>query len=366
MPDLEGVGDAVTGGIAARAVEPGAGEADDGRTREANCLNCGARLAGDYCHACGQRAHVHRTLGAFWHDVAHSVVHFDGKVWRTLPLLAWKPGELTRRYIHGERARFVSPIALFLFSVFLMFAVFSLIGGPVGSDAEPGGSLRSQREALADQQSEVRELEAERERLRAAGRPTDPVDAQIAARKTAIELGQRIVDEAGGKTQPSAQRTESGDKARITFTPTGIGPIDAGIAKAQENPELLGYKLQNNAYKFSWALIPISTPFVWLLFLHRRRYRRFGAYDHAVFVTYSIAFMSLALIGFSLLRAIGVPEDPIVLAMLAIAPVHIYRQLRSAYELGRRSALWRTAALIAFAAIVTMLFLVLLLALGLF
>ena len=53
----------------------------------------------------------------------HGVLHFEGKIWRTLPLLAWKPGELTRRYIDGERARFVSPIALFLFSVFLMFAV---------------------------------------------------------------------------------------------------------------------------------------------------------------------------------------------------------------------------------------------------
>jgi hypothetical protein len=85
-----------------------------------------------------------------------------------------------------------------------------------------------------------------------------------------------------------------------------------------------------------------------------------------VFVTYSIAFMSLALIAFSLLRAVGVPEDPIVLAMLVVAPVHIYRQLRGAYSLSRWSGLWRTAALIAFAVIITMLFLVLLLALGLF
>lgn len=28
----------------------------------------------------------------------------------------------TRRYVNGERARFVSPLALFLFTVFLMFA----------------------------------------------------------------------------------------------------------------------------------------------------------------------------------------------------------------------------------------------------
>ena len=29
---------------------------------------------------------------------------------------------------------------------------------------------------------------------------------------------------------------------------------------------MLIYKLQTSAYKFSWLLIPISIPFVWLLF----------------------------------------------------------------------------------------------------
>ena len=125
---MEAVGDAVTGGLVARALEPAAGEAQGGDDRI--CLNCGTALIGPHCHNCGQAGHVHRTLTAWWHDLAHGVLHLDGKIWRTLPLLVWRPGELTRRYIEGERARFVSPLALFLFSVFLMFAVFSTIGGP--------------------------------------------------------------------------------------------------------------------------------------------------------------------------------------------------------------------------------------------
>ena len=87
----------------------------DGHTHERACLNCGAALTGDYCHACGQHAHVHRTVSAFFHDLMHGVLHFEGKIWRTLPLLVVRPGELTWRYIEGQRARFVSPIALFLF-----------------------------------------------------------------------------------------------------------------------------------------------------------------------------------------------------------------------------------------------------------
>src|SRR5436190_20811203 len=138
MSEIEGIGDAVTGGLVARAVEPAAGEAHE--HEPGNCLNCGAELAGPYCHQCGQQGHVHRTLGAFGHDLMHGVLHFEGKIWRTLPMLFWRPGELTRRYIHGERARFVSPIALFLFSVFLMFAVFSVLGGPFGAPSRPEAS----------------------------------------------------------------------------------------------------------------------------------------------------------------------------------------------------------------------------------
>src|SRR5687768_11863525 len=43
MGELEGIGEAVTGSLLARAGEPGAGEAGaDGHTHERACLNCGA------------------------------------------------------------------------------------------------------------------------------------------------------------------------------------------------------------------------------------------------------------------------------------------------------------------------------------
>src|SRR3712207_2734111 len=148
MEGAEEAGAIVTAGLAARAVEPSGGE--HGAEGHGPCLNCGAEVTRRYCPECGQPAHVHRTLGAFWHDIAHSVLHFEGKIWRTLPMLAWRPGELTRRYVSGERARFVSPMALFLFSVFLMFAVFSLIGAPLIGVGDTGNG---------DPAAEIRELD---------------------------------------------------------------------------------------------------------------------------------------------------------------------------------------------------------------
>src|ERR1700759_675208 len=105
---VEAIGEAVSGAMLARTVEPEAGEHGD--HGPGNCLNCGAALEGPYCHDCGQPGHIHRSLAAFWHDLAHGVLHFEGKIWRTLPLLAWRPGALTRRYVEGGGGRFVSPV----------------------------------------------------------------------------------------------------------------------------------------------------------------------------------------------------------------------------------------------------------------
>jgi hypothetical protein len=94
---------------------------------------------------------------------------------------------------------------------------------------------------------------------------------------------------------------------------------------------------QSNAYKFSWLLIPISVPFVWLLFPLRRRYK---LYDHTVFVTYSLSFM-LLLVGVMSLLAVWGSVDWLVALLFFYAPFHMYRQLRDAYDLSRFSAWWR-------------------------
>jgi hypothetical protein len=347
---MEAVGDAVTGGLVARAVEPGAGE---GHGQTSICLNCGTELIGPHCHNCGQAGHVHRTLMAWWHDLAHGVLHLDGKIWRTLPLLALRPGELTRRYIEGERARFVSPLALFLFSVFLMFAVFSTIGGPVLTPNSNGTA-----EAVRDMDVELRELrarssrlESERQAAAKSGGPTGQLDGEIEAARRQI----RRVDMVRNRT------ADMGGASIIEADGVDLGWFNDAYLKAKKNPSLLLYKVQNNAYKFSWALIPLSVPLVWLLFFWKRRFK---AYDHFVFVTYSIAFMTLMAVLLAIADAVGLPDGLFAMGLLLIPPIHMYRQLRGAYMLGWLSALWRTIFLIWFAIIAATLFTVLLVGVG--
>ncbi|WP_338501334.1 DUF3667 domain-containing protein [Sphingomonas kaistensis] len=373
MNVVEPIADAVTGGIAARSVEPQTGVDGTGHTTERACLNCGAALVGAYCHNCGQHAHVHRSLGAFGHDLLHGVFHFEGKIWRTLPMLAWRPGELTRRYIAGERASFVSPVALFLFSVFVMFAVISALGGPVAIGGKrPTPTERSQAAKDFVKQREVslgqfEQLRAERARLAAAGASTAEIDRRIADQQRDLQLEREIYETAMAVAGGDVDAPALEEPANVTQAGGGDGSdswFERAYQKAKKNPSLLFYKLQTNGYKYSWALIPLSVPFLWLLFLHRRRYRRYRAYDHTVFVTYSITFMSLGFIILTLLRPLGLSGQAALMAMTVIPPIHIYRQLRGAYELTRLSALWRTVAVLFFAMLASGLFGMLLLLLG--
>ena len=343
--EFEALGDAVTGGIAGRAVEPKAGEkTDDGHTHETNCLNCGAGLVGDFCHACGQQAHVHRTLTAFFHDFLHGVVHFEGKIWRTLPLLAWKPGELTRRYIDGQRASFISPVALFLFSVFLMFAAVTLFGG-IG---EVTGEARQEMvEELSGDRAKLKALE--QQRAGASGKAAEKLDDRIGDLKGEIKIKEAV---------------ERGEISASAFEvdPSGMAPgLEDAVRKAQQNPELVAYKLKTNAYKFSWLIIPLSVPFVWLLFPFSRHFR---IYDHTVFVTYSLCFMMLLVVAGLAFQAMGV--GAIAGLLWLIPPFHMYRQLKATYGLSGWGAGWRAALLTMFATIVISLFAAVLVGVGMY
>ncbi len=112
------------------------------------CANCETVLTGAFCATCGQSAHVHRSIGHIFEEFLHGIWHFDSKAWRTLPKLVFRPGTLTRNYVYGQRARYIAPLAMFLFSVFLMFFVFETLGGPdVNKALNAAGGERSGRRA---------------------------------------------------------------------------------------------------------------------------------------------------------------------------------------------------------------------------
>lgn len=360
---FEAAGDLATGTLIGHTLE-GAGHGVAGEHGHGRCLNCHATLYGEFCHDCGQTAHLHRTLWSIVHDLLHGVYHFEGKIWSTLPLLFYKPGSLTRRFIAGERAKFVSPLALFLFSVFLMVATFETIGGPFfeadGDTSKVRANVqlsvpeldKQRAKAVAERdraKAEIAALKAQAARVDAAGGDETPIEARAEALDKRVDRLEEDID--GIDTAKSLISkgkdfengfTDGVNAGKINIH-TGSDALDLRIKKAAQNPKLFFYKLQSSAYKYSWILIPISLPFIWLLFAFRRDV---GPYDHAIFAIYSLSAMTLGVVGLSLLRAIGIPTPIIATVFVLGPPLHIYKQLRGAYRIGRFSAAWRTIVLL--------------------
>jgi hypothetical protein len=357
--EFEAMADVATGAVVARAVDGAPNHSETGHGGA--CLNCGTTLVGAHCHACGQSGHIHRTAGALFHDILHGVFHFEGRTWHTLPLLFWRPGEVTRRYIAGERVNFVSPMALFLFSVFLMVAVFGLVGGPFGpmTTVDAASMAKARTDAarqLAAVEAETKTLQTRKAALKAQGQK-DPELNERLGDLASEEAELRMVTK--GILKPEI-KTDPIDVEKSGFK-TGIPGVDHVIRHAAANPELTAYKLQSSAYKFSWALIPISLPFIWLLFAFRRDV---GMYDHAVFATYSLAAMTLMVVALSLATAVGAPGGLVGVILLLFPPWHMYRQVKGTYGLGRFGALWRTIALIIAAYTSALIFVIFLVTMG--
>ncbi|GAA4642804.1 DUF3667 domain-containing protein [Pontixanthobacter gangjinensis] len=357
------IGEAAQGAAIAHVAEPGTGSSsqDQSHTHEQACLNCGTPLMGAHCYACGQRAHVHRTLKGFLHDLVHGVLHFEGKFWRTMPLLIWRPGIVMREYIDGKRAKYLSPIALFLFTVFVSFAIFSVSGG--------FGNIEPEIDPATAEEIGAR-IERADDRLAKLGR--DLVADDVTAEEAAVIRGKiteeqqqrdllvavleqgKITERPGGPIKiglgPDDRQIEAAQpapEANTEGTAQDAGPadeaenwIEASWTKLKENPTLLLYKLQTNVYKLSWLLIPLSLPFMWILFPFSRRFKM---YDHTVFVTYSISFMTMLAVIMSF--GIALEIVPLVAIPALYAPFHLYRSLRGAYDLSRFGALWRMLVL---------------------
>ena len=75
-------------------------------SQHAHCLNCAAPLHGKYCSQCGQNRSVHvLSLRELFHELAEVLFRADSKLWRTLRLMAIKPGEVSAEFVRGRRPR---------------------------------------------------------------------------------------------------------------------------------------------------------------------------------------------------------------------------------------------------------------------
>jgi hypothetical protein len=293
MTDASGAADTSAEIAASDAVEaptaPESATPMPDETSAARCMNCGTTLIGAFCHRCGQRQDdLHRSMLRLSGEVVSSFVNVDGQVLRTLPRLLFRPWDLTRDYLAGERMSQTPPLRLFLIVVVLVF-----VAGVFGDRSGGGPSFH-----VVDSPEQAARIEARQPR---SSRP--PVFINPSRPTNAFE--------------------------RWLFP---------AVARAVSSQQAFGQAMFDWAQRLTVLLLPVGALTLGLLFVFDRRYVLF---DHLIFTMHSLAAQGLLL---SFVLAVG-RFAPAVAWLLWLSPVHLFAHLKGAYRIGVLGTLVRMTGL---------------------
>ena len=209
------------------------------------------------------------TLPEFAREAAGRYVALDGKLWRTLGSLLFRPGLLTREYLAGRRRRFVRPFRLYLGTSLFCFLVagIALPSAQVSTDAtSPGagdGNPAGQRRGPVPREAGALRGQAERS-------DRDAVELGFAGLPEALQPAGEIVRERIQRfvRLPDAER---------------MNQIQAGMRR--------------NAPYAMFVLVPAFALLLVFAYPRRRRsLQRPGLYgEHLVFAVHNHAFLFVAL-----------------------------------------------------------------------
>jgi hypothetical protein len=316
------------------------------------CANCEVPLQGTYCYNCGQLAEdFHRNS---WHllvEAVESLLHLDGRLFKTLPNLFRRPGQLTRDYLQGKRAWQVQPFRMFL--VILLIVLFvghlatksaeqkveaegghftnTIAGSPNAEaaaevekarleiEADPDLSPAEKAAALAATRGDWAAFSAhmaEKARETSAEPATASVEAQTAgptathatADSDTVSVNSRILEDDDPRLQSFKHWAEARMKA------------------VKDDPERFALIMEIWLHRVAILALPVSALMLSLLFIFNRRY---VVFDHLIFSMHSLSFqMLLATVILLLSMVIGGAAWWLILIM----PVHLYAHMKGAYQ----------------------------------
>ena len=181
-----------------------------------NCLNCGTRLRGQYCGSCGQRAR--NRLISLWQltqEAFGDLFELDSRLWRTLGPLLGRPGQLTRDYLEGRRARYMPPFRTYLvLSVIFFVVAFFNPRDDLGLLYEPEPEPTPEEVAAAEAEAALR-AERRGEGLDEARKTMEQLNDQGLITDEAL---QKFIDEIEDDSAEADEDAESAEGADYSYT----------------------------------------------------------------------------------------------------------------------------------------------------
>lgn len=134
--------------------------------RSTQCRNCYHPLdvSDQYCPNCSQLNSTKKlTFNDFFNEFFAGIFAYDSRFYRTLGILLFKPGKISKDYIEGKRVRYANPYRFYLSASIIFFLIWSFtheVEAPVNINTEAGAEERREADSLlARQRLENPELE---------------------------------------------------------------------------------------------------------------------------------------------------------------------------------------------------------------
>lgn len=243
------------------------------RRKATTCPNCGTALAAkmNFCPTCGQENHdLKIPLGHLLYEFVESVFHFDTKFWTTTKAIFTRPGQITKDFVEGRRARYVPPARLYIFVSFVFFLLVTVVSDrTIQSISDATTSQAGLKKVLVPELAKYTgrtdsalagrvsylssrrrdaffdSLDAHREREQTAGNPFSPADWQAFAERQAREqLGGQSREDSTLRKQLDVEKVSIGtfsgsarDAQDVRFTTT-IPRGDLAKARNYTNAQL--------------------------------------------------------------------------------------------------------------------------------
>lgn len=259
------------------------------RSGSGACLNCGSSLTGPFCAACGQRdvppypSVRDLVVDAFW-----ELSGWDGRFASTVRALVQRPGLLTREFLEGRRARYISPLRLYL----MMSLVYFVLAA-----AAPAVSFSS---GVLDGLS---------------GRPSAGSGGVTLSRPERVGAAARGALTSDDAVSPAERAAALADAERAP------APMRPFLRRALGDPKGFRQGILATMPRMLFALLPIFAAII-ALFYRGRKYP-----EHLYFAIHFHAFLFLALGAGALLRFTRLPLLAGVVGGVAMLWIPVYATL---------------------------------------
>ena len=271
------------------------------------------------------------------------LLELDSRLWKTLIPLVTRPGQLTRDYLEGRRARYMPPFRTYLvLSIVFFLVAFFDPGQELGILFEPEEDPQTSAE---DREEILRELSEEG--IVSLDQPDGDESTGSATTDALEDSADNDAEDSGFRISLADEGMDVEGQCKIENFADANMPhwLAARLTKerllivcerviADDGKAFLG-KLLDNVPVALFVLLPLMAFVLKLLYPLSRRYY----VEHLLFVLHFHAFFFLVLILqiiFSRLSVlVGLPEPAIDIAIFAVSlyvPVYLYKSMRHVYE----------------------------------